>query len=201
LLAAIELNLPLEIEVYLPIAENSISGNAYKVSDVITYQNGKSVEIVNTDAEGRLVLADALIVASATPCDLMIDIATLTGACMVALGTDIYGVLSSDEKLARGYCDFVNDNSSETAWPLPLFSKYKDQLKSKIADMKNSGKRWGGAITAALFLQEFIPAKTNWMHLDIAGPSYDEGLNLFDSMATGIPMESLVLYLEKLSQE
>ncbi len=196
--AAKEMELPVEIFGLIPIVENHISGNSYRVSDVIKYKNGKSVEIGNTDAEGRLILADALIISNVLPSNFIIDLATLTGACMVALGPDIYGVLTNNEKLGRKFTDFVNLNSSDEAWMLPLFDRYKKQLDSKIADVKNIGKRWGGTITAALFLKEFVPKNKDWIHLDIAGPFFDEGLGLFDSMSTGIPLESLVLYLETL---
>ncbi|HCL58115.1 MAG TPA: aminopeptidase [Spirochaetia bacterium] len=193
-----KIDLPIEINALIPLAENMISGNAYRVSDVIQYKNGKSVEVVNTDAEGRLVLADALIYSEKFESDLMIDLATLTGACMVALGTDIYGVFSNDEKTGIDFASFVNEKTSEKAWALPLFEKYKDQLKSKIADLKNTGKRWGGSITAALFLEEFVPGNKKWIHLDIAGPFFDDGIGIFDSMATGIPFESVALYLEEI---
>lgn len=188
--------LPIELTAFMPIAENMPSQNCYKIGDILRYKNGKSVEIVNTDAEGRLILADALCLSEKVESDLIIDIATLTGACMVALGTDIYGVLSNQEKLSFDYSKFVNEHSSENAWPLPLFKKYKSLLKSPLADMKNSGKRFGGAISAALFLQEFVPEKKTWIHLDIAGPSYDDGIGLFDALGTGVPLESLFLYLE-----
>lgn len=191
-----ELNLPLEIYALLPIAENLISGQAYRVSDIIHYPNGKTVEINNTDAEGRLILADALLHANTLPPKTIIDLATLTGACMVALGPDIYGAFSNNDELVSRFVQFVNDSTSETTWRLPLFYKYKEQLKSSIADLKNTGKRWGGAITAALFLNEFVQEDKTWMHLDIAGPFFDEGLGLFENMATGIPLESLVLFLE-----
>lgn len=194
--AAIACELPVKINAFFAIAENSISERAYKVSDVISYRNGKSVEIANTDAEGRLVMADALIMSGDEKADLLIDMATLTGACMVALGTDYYGVFSNNDKVAGKYCAFTKKKTSEKAWHMPLEEKYKEQMKSKIADIKNIGKRWGGAITAALFLNEFVPEKQEWMHFDIAGPFFDEGLGLFAGMATGVPLESLFLYLQ-----
>ncbi len=197
---ALKNNLPIELYGFLPLAENMVSGKAYKVGDIITYNNQKSVEITNTDAEGRLILADALILASNEKPSFMIDIATLTGACMVALGTDIYGVFANNQEEGQKYVDFVNKESSDFAWSLPLFSRYQEGLKSKIADLKNTGKRWGGAISAALFLKEFVDNKKNWMHFDIAGPSFDEGLGLFDGQATGVPLESLYLYLENLAK-
>jgi leucyl aminopeptidase len=194
---AAQMKLPVEIIGLFPLAENAISGSAYKVSDVIRYRNGKSVEVVNTDAEGRLVLADALIVSGELEPEKVIDFATLTGACMVALGPDIYGVFSPDEAKSRDFTDFVNKNTSEKGWPLPVYDKYRDdQMKSKIADLKNTCKRWGGAITATLFLKEFVPEGKEWMHMDIAGPFFDEGLGLFDGQATGIPVESMLLWLE-----
>ncbi len=191
------LNLPIEVYGLLPLAENLISATAYRVSDVIKYNNGKTVEVNNTDAEGRLILADALHLTKDIDATTVIDMATLTGACMVALGPDIYGAFSNNEKLLEQFTSFVNQKTSEKTWALPLLDKYKDQLKSKIADLKNTGKRWGGAITAALFLKEFVPKDKKWLHLDIAGPFFDEGIGLFDGMATGIPLESLVLFLEQ----
>ncbi|HOJ49919.1 MAG TPA: M17 family metallopeptidase [Spirochaetota bacterium] len=190
-------NIGIKVNAYVPIAENMISGHSYKIGDIITYRNGKSVEITNTDAEGRLILADAIIEANKDDSSITFVVATLTGACMVALGTHIYGVFSSDVETGKVLVDFVNKKTSEKAWLLPLFEPYKENLKSKIADIKNaSSSRWGGAINAALFLKEFVENK-KFIHLDIAGPFYDDGIGIMDKMATGIPVESLYMFLSK----
>jgi leucyl aminopeptidase len=156
---------------YLGCVENGIGGNAYHPGDVITSRKGLTVEINNTDAEGRLVLADCidLAITEEEP-DVLIDLATLTGACMVALGPTTAGVFSDDDELAA---DIVNigKRAGEDFWRLPLNDALFDQLKSFIADMKNTGTRYGGAITAALFLKQFVDGRTNWAHLDIAGPA------------------------------
>jgi len=192
---ATRFNIPLKINAYIPIAENMVSGSSYKIGDVIKYKNGKTVEITNTDAEGRLILADAIIEANNDDSHLIIVIATLTGACMVALGTSIYGVFLSNDRIGKEMVDFINIKTSEKAWLLPLFEPYKENLKSKICDLKNSAStRWGGAINAALFLKDFVDKK-EFIHLDIAGPFYDDGIGLIDKMATGIPLESLFLFL------
>lgn len=154
----------------VPSTENLISGSAYKPGDVYKGLNGKSVEIMNTDAEGRLILADALTYADGLGVDRIVDLATLTGACVVALGPHIAGVWSSDDGFGSKVKDAA-DRAGEDAWVMPLAKKLKPMLKSPIADMKNVGERWGGAITAALFLSEFV-GETTWAHLDIAGPSF-----------------------------
>lgn len=156
----------------VPAAENLVSGTAYKPGDVIRSLNGKTVEIMNTDAEGRLVLADALCYAERLGVDRIVDLATLTGACMVALGPHTAAVFSSDDGFASRICAAA-DLAGEDIWHMPLNKKLRPMLKSPIADMKNIGQRWGGAITAALFLSEFVGDVT-WAHLDIAGPAFAE---------------------------
>jgi leucyl aminopeptidase len=156
----------------VPSAENLVSANAYKPGDVIRSHNGKTVEIMNTDAEGRLILADALSYAEKLGATKIVDLATLTGACMIALGPHTAGLFANDD----GFRDAIRaaaDRSGEDLWAMPLSKKLKSMLKSPIADMKNIGERWGGAITGALFLQEFI-GKATWAHLDIAGPASNE---------------------------
>ncbi len=155
----------------LPLAENMVSGNAYRPGDVVRTYAGKTVEIGNTDAEGRLILADAMAYAAKRfrP-DLMIDLATLTGACVVALGESMAGVFSPDAELA-GRIQAAGERVHERCWPLPLPEDYRDLLKSEVADIRNIGQnRWGGAILAALFLAEFA-GDTPWAHIDIAGPA------------------------------
>jgi leucyl aminopeptidase len=154
----------------VPSSENLISEAAYKPGDIYHALNGKSVEIMNTDAEGRLILADALSYATALGVDRIVDLATLTGACVVALGPHTAAVFANQE----GFGDRVEaaaEAAGESMWRLPLAKKLKSQLKSPTADMKNVGERWGGAITAALFLEEFV-GDTTWCHLDIAGPAF-----------------------------
>jgi leucyl aminopeptidase len=146
--------------------------DAVKPGDVITHLNGKTVEILNTDAEGRLILADALVHACREfkPSHL-VDFATLTGACVVALGEQIAGVMSNDDKFRVHLCDAA-ERAGESLWPLPLNQEFRRQLKSDVADLANvAGSRWGGAETAAAFLQEFVDGP-KWCHIDIAGPAF-----------------------------
>lgn len=153
----------------VPTCENLISDKAYKPGDVITGLRGTTVEIMNTDAEGRLILADALTYADRLGVDRIIDLATLTGACMVALGPHTAGAFGNDD----GFRDKVvaaSKRAGEDMWPMPLTKKLRPMLDSPIADLKNIGERWGGAITAGLFLSEFV-GETTWVHLDIAGPA------------------------------
>lgn len=166
---AVRLGIGHELHVLVAAAENLVSGNAYKLGDVLTASNGKTVEINNTDAEGRLTMADAMVYGSKLEPAFMIDFATLTGACIVALGPKIAGVMTRDEPL-YGSWTAAAERSGETMWRLPLPEDLKEQLKSKIADMRNTGERWGGALTAGLFLSEFTEG-VRWMHVDIAGPS------------------------------
>lgn len=150
--------------------ENMIGSAAYRVGDIYTGMGGKTVEVLNTDAEGRLTLADALTYAQSFKPELIVDLATLTGACVVALGEETVGVFADGD--TENLIQDAFQNSGEDAWPLPLNPRLKPLLKSKIADIKNVGGRWGGAITAALFLQSFIEGKQKWAHLDIAGPAF-----------------------------
>ena len=159
----------------IPCVENMPSGKAIKPGDVVRAYNGKTIEVISTDAEGRVILADALAWAGETmKPDVMIDLATLTGACMVALGEDITGLFSTNKQLTT---DIMQSSSmtGEAVWELPLTESYTDLLKSDIADVRNvTRKRYGGAITAALFLKEFVPESIPWVHLDIAGPAVAE---------------------------
>jgi leucyl aminopeptidase len=158
----------------MPIVENMLSGTAVRPGDIVKSFDGKTVEIGNTDAEGRLILIDAMSYATKTyKPEILIDLATLTGACVVALGEKIAGAFTFDDKLA----DMIqksSDKTQERCWRLPLPEDYKELLKSDFADLRNIGStRWGGAITAALFLSEFVN-DTRWAHVDIAGPSYSK---------------------------
>jgi leucyl aminopeptidase len=160
---------------YLALAENMPSGTAQRPSDVITIFGGTTVEVLNTDAEGRLVLADALARSAADSPDLLIDVATLTGAQVVALGMRITGVMANDDEVRDGVVDAF-ERAGELAWPMPLPDELRKGLDSPIADLANvTGERAGGMLVAGLFLQEFVPPGVRWAHLDIAGPSFHEG--------------------------
>lgn len=179
------------------LAENMVSGSSYKLGDVIETRSGKTIEILNTDAEGRVVLADTLDVAIQNEPRAMVDLATLTGACMVALGTDVVGSMANDQSL----CDEIHEAAAaegELVWQLPMFKLYDDKVKSKVADIKNVGEgKWGGAITAAKFLENFV-GDTPWVHLDIAGPAFADGGKSFrDAGATGVMVRSLIRWIEE----
>jgi leucyl aminopeptidase len=158
-----------EVHAIMACAENMPDGNAYRPGDVWGSLDGKTVEIINTDAEGRLVLADALAYARTLEPDMLIDNATLTGACVVALGSGCSGWYATNEPTANAFSAAVKD-SGETMWRMPLLEDLREQIKSEVADVKQTGERFGGSITAALFLREFIGETKNWVHADIAGP-------------------------------
>mmetsp|Transcript_29377 Transcript_29377/g.45031 ORF Transcript_29377/g.45031 Transcript_29377/m.45031 type:complete len:556 (+) Transcript_29377:26-1693(+) len=167
---------PDNVEVHFIVAacENMINERAVVPSDILTASNGKTIEVVNTDAEGRLTLADALVYADKeVGCDKIIELSTLTGACMISLGKKVAGVWTSDDELAKSL-EAASKASGDQTWRMPLIEEYNDQLKSKVADMTNCGTRWGGAITAALFLQNFVGKKVPFAHIDIAGPVWDD---------------------------
>ena len=177
---------------YLCAAENMPSGKAIRPGDVLKISNGKTVEVLNTDAEGRLVLADGLVTAVAEGADAIVDVATLTGACVVALGSKIAGLMgNSEEWIAQ--VQAAADRAGEPVWPLPLPADYRKLLDSDVADIKNvSGGRDGGALTAGLFLQEFVDG-VPWAHLDIAGPAFlGEAGPLHPKGATGFAVRTLV---------
>jgi leucyl aminopeptidase len=162
---------PVRVLGFLPLTDNMPGGDATRVGDVLRIRNGATVEVLNTDAEGRLVLADALSLAGEAEPDAIVDLATLTGACMVALGTGIAGLMGNHEGFA-GQVRAAADAEGEPVWPLPLPGELRSQLDSEVADMKNVGSgRWGGALVAGLFLERFVPEGTPWVHLDIAGPA------------------------------
>lgn len=162
------LNISTAVTAYIPAVENMPSGTAVRPGDVIKHYNGKTTEVVNTDAEGRLILSDALAVASEKKPDAIIDVATLTGSVQIALGNKVGGLFCNDDDLASEI-ESAAEAAGEPLWRLPLFKDYRKQLDSEVADMKNSGTRYGGAIVAALFLQEFVSGGIPWAHLDIAG--------------------------------
>jgi leucyl aminopeptidase len=160
---------------YLPMAENMPGGRAQRPSDVITIFGGKTVEVLNTDAEGRLVLADALARSAQDTPDLIIDVATLTGAQLVALGPRIAGVMATTDDLATAVAEAAQQ-AGEQAWPMPLPEELRKGLDSTVADIANvAGERWGGMLVAGLFLKEFVPDGARWAHVDIAGPAFHEG--------------------------
>jgi leucyl aminopeptidase len=179
------------------LAENMPSGTAIRVSDVLTHRGGKTVEVMNTDAEGRLVLADALAYGVELEPDVMIDLATLTGAQIVALGTKISGLMGTDDGLVEALRTAA-DAAGELVWPLPLYDEYAEQLKSEVADFKNIGKAGqAGTIIAALFLKEFTGG-VPWAHLDIAGPAFSEDGDSYYTPkgGTGVGVRTLVRYLQ-----
>ncbi len=165
--AAAELRLGLNIYGIIPAAENLPSGTSYRPGDIITTYSGKTVEVQNTDAEGRMILCDALDFAVKQKCDVIIDIATLTGACLVALGKYMAAVMTNDDRLGK-QLQTAAQQSGEKLWPMPCGDEYAEEVKSKIADLKNIGGKWGGACTGAAFLRQFV-GETRWAHLDIAG--------------------------------
>jgi leucyl aminopeptidase len=191
LIALAQLKPKINVTALVPATENLPSGSALKPGDILTALNGKTIEVVNTDAEGRLILADALSYARKLDAKLIIDVATLTGACRVALGTVCTGAFSNNQELADRVITAGNE-AGELTWQLPMYDEYKEKIKSDIADIKNIGGRYGGAITAAKFLAEFID-NTPWVHLDIAGTSEsDKEKGYLVKGATGVPVRTLV---------
>jgi leucyl aminopeptidase len=191
---AVQLDLPWEVHAVVAATENMVSGRAYRLGDILVAANGKTVEINNTDAEGRLTLADALVYCSRLEPDMMLDFATLTGACMVALGPKIGGVMAKDDALAEDWLAAA-ERTGESMWRLPLPDDLKEQLKSKVADMKNTGERWGGALTAGLFLSEFIEGR-RWLHVDIAGPAMaSKPYGVTTQGGTGFPVATILEFL------
>ncbi len=188
--AIAELKLPLNVTGLIPTCENLPSGRANKPGDVVTSMSGQTIEILNTDAEGRLILCDALTYAEKLDPACVVDIATLTGACVIALGHVATGLLANDDGLARELLD-AGDAAADRCWQLPLWDDYQELLKSNFADMANIGGRAGGTITAACFLSKFA-GKYHWAHLDIAGTAWKSGK---DKGGTGRPVPLLVHFL------
>lgn len=168
--AIARLKLPVNVVGYMGLVENMPGGSAFKLGDILTARNGVTIEVLNTDAEGRLVLADVLSYAVDAGVDRIVDLATLTGACVVALGEDVSGAFTNNQP----WCDALlaaAKATGEDVWQLPMWDLYEDLIKGDVGDIKNTGGRWGGSITAARFLQHFVSDKP-WVHLDIAGPAY-----------------------------
>ena len=195
--AIADLEVPVAVRAILPFTENVISGNALRPGDVFTARNGKTVEVLNTDAEGRLILADGLSLAAEEPSDLTVDVATLTGSAKVALGLEIAAAFGTDD--ARDLVLAAAETAGEQMWPMPLHEDYRKHIDSDIADIKNTGERWGGAISAALFLREFA-GDGEWVHLDIAGPARAAKPGpYFGKGGTGFGVRTLVAVAEALA--
>jgi leucyl aminopeptidase len=188
--AAVGLKLPINLVVIVPAVENAIDGNAYRPSDVITSMSGKTIEVGNTDAEGRLILCDALTYAQKFEPQALVDVATLTGACMIALGRYASGLMSKHDDLANELLA-AGETTFDRAWRLPLWDEYQSMIDSTFADVYNIGGRWAGAITAGCFLSRFTEGQ-RWAHLDIAGSASGEGKN---GLATGRPVGLLAQWL------
>jgi len=197
--AAAELKLGLNIYGLIPSAENLPSGSSYRPGDIVRTYSGKTVEILNTDAEGRMILCDALGYAAEQKCDLIVDIATLTGACMVALGKYMAGLMSNDEQLQK-QLQKAAEESGEKVWPMPSGDEYVAEMKSKIADLRNIGSKWGGACTAAAFLRQFV-GKAKWAHLDIAGMDiFQKPTEYSAAGSTGYGVRLLTSFLMAMAQ-
>jgi leucyl aminopeptidase len=184
-----------EVHVLVASCENMISGNAIHPGDILTASNGTTIEINNTDAEGRLTLADALVYASKLEPDAIVDLATLTGACVIALGEEIAGLWTTSDLLADGLLSGATAGG-EALWRMPLRDSYRTGLKSTLADLKNTGPRPGGSITAALFLRDFVGEGIPWAHIDIAGTVWsDKARGQDPAGATGFGVQTLVNWI------
>jgi leucyl aminopeptidase len=188
--AAVEAKLPVNLVAIVACVENMPDGDAYRPSDVLTSMSGKTIEVINTDAEGRLILCDALTYAQRFEPAALIDVATLTGACVIALGKHASGLMSKHDDLAAELLA-AGETSGDRAWRLPLWDEYQPALDSAFADMANLGSKWGGAITAGCFLSRFTEGQ-RWAHLDIAGSAWDEGRK---GLANGRPVGLLTQWL------
>jgi leucyl aminopeptidase len=197
--AVADLELPVRLSVYAPLAENMLSANAYRPSDIVRIYNGKTVEITNTDAEGRMILADALAWAAEDRPEAMLEFSTLTGACVVALGHQAAGLFTPDDALA-GELLAAADEDGERLWRLPLYPEYLEEMKGTHADLRNSAGRWGGAGLAAAFLSHFVGDVKRWAHLDIAGVANVKQENGNTAAgATGFGVSSTVNWLRRLA--
>ena len=186
-----------DVEVHGIIAacENMPSGNSYKPGDILTAKNGKTIEVDNTDAEGRLTLADALCYACELKVDEIIDIATLTGACMVALGSAASGIMGNNDEFIASLIE-IGKNCGEKFWQLPMWQEYRDNMNSDVADMKNTGSRYGGASAAGMFLKEFVTDDVKWAHMDVAGTAFlEKPQHEFSKGATGVGVRTILNYL------
>jgi len=194
--ALADLDVKVAVTGYLASAENMPSGAATRPGDVLTMKNGKTVEVLNTDAEGRLVMADALALGAAAKPDAIVDVATLTGACVVALGNRYTGLMANDDALAAELLDAAAE-AGEPTWRLPLPPEYRKDIESDLADLKNVGDRYGGALFAGLFLEQFVDDRP-WVHLDIAGPARAESDDGYLAKgSTGVAVRTLLTWLER----
>jgi leucyl aminopeptidase len=197
-----QLRLPVEVTATVPIAENLPSGTAYRPADIVTFRNGKKAEITNTDAEGRVVLADAIARAAEDRPDVLLETSTLTGAQLVALGTRTAGVMGTEE--LRDTVVAAGTRSGEGMWPMPLPAELRRGLDSPVADFVNSASdRFGGMLVGGHFLAEFVPAGLPWVHIDIAGPSFNTGAawGYSPKGGTGVPVRTLLATIEALIAE
>ncbi len=195
--AAVRVGVPYELHAITAATENMVSGHAYRLGDVLRASNGTTIEINNTDAEGRLTLADAIVYAGQLEPDVIIDLATLTGACIVALGPQIAGLMTEDDALASRLLESA-EAVGEDLWRLPLPDHLEYMLESKIADCRNTGERGGGALTAGLFLRRFVPENVRWAHIDIAGPAMsDKPFDIHHTQGTGFGVALLVELLAR----
>lgn len=185
--AIAKLKLKVKVSAFIPLTDNMLGGDATRPGDVLVAHNKKTIEVLNTDAEGRLILADALSIASKEKPDAILDLATLTGACVVALGEDVAGLMGNNDSWVKQISKAA-DEANEKVWELPLVEEYKSQLKSTVADLKNIGSNYGGSITAGLFLQEFVDEKIPWAHLDIAGPAFKESGSIIGGTGFGVKL-------------
>ena len=196
ILASAKAKLPVNIIGIIPAAENMLSGSSMRPGDIVLTSSGKTIEVDNTDAEGRMILADALNYASKMYPDVIIDLATLTGACVVALGDFVAGLFTKNEELSKHLFQ-IGLKTNEKIWPLPMWDEYHTLNKSDVADVKNVGGKWGGAITAAKFLENFVDKKISWAHLDIAGPAIANNSNNYSKKyMTGYGVRLLFEYLK-----
>lgn len=201
ILAVSKTNLPVEIIGIMPLVENMVSGNSYRPGDIIKSYSGKTIEVKDTDAEGRIILSDAITYACSLKPDLVIDYATLTGACVVALGEIAAGMFTNNEKYSM-LLEKAGQYTFERVWKLPMWSDYDSLLESKIADISNLGPRWGGAITAAKFLEFFVSENTSWIHLDIAGPALKHKENSYtENYDTGFGVRLTFDFLRRLIED
>ncbi len=185
----------IEVHGIIAACENMPSGNSFKPGDIVTAKNGKTIEVDNTDAEGRLTLADALCYACELGVDEVIDIATLTGACMVALGSAASGIMGNNDEFVKDIAK-IGEYTGEKFWQLPMWQEYRDNMNSDVADMKNTGTRYGGASAAGMFLKEFVTDNVKWAHLDVAGTAFlDKPQKGFSKGATGVGVRTLLSYI------
>ncbi len=191
----------LKVVALVPLVENLPSGNAVKPGDIVTMANGTTVEVENTDAEGRLLLADAMAYSARFHPEVLVDLATLTGSCKIALGAELAGLFANDDDLA-GQLERLGRRTGDRVWRLPLLAEYRDLLRSEWADVKNTGGRWGSLPASAAFLGRFVPEKARWAHLDIAGVAYvQRSRNGLPPGATGFGVRLLMALLDELAEK